>query len=81
MLEAQTTEDQNTEDMTQEANTIILEFGSYDKDDIRDLRKGKGKIFKRVGRVIESMREEGELSKHVQPVIVVVKQKRKGVLD
>ena len=62
-------------------NPIILEFGSFDSDDIRDLRSGRGKIYKRIAKVIAQLQEEGTVSADAQPVIAVVKQKKKGVLD
>ncbi|MFM2061668.1 MAG: hypothetical protein RLZZ507_1338 [Cyanobacteriota bacterium] len=67
----------------QEANTIILEFSSAKKDDIRDLRAGEGKLFKRIQNAIDELQETGELGDCVQPVIVIVQQKKsdKGILD
>ena len=60
----------------QEANTIILEFGSVDKDDIKDLRSGTGKIFRKVAQAIEELKDAGEVSENAQPVIAIVKQKK-----
>ncbi|MEM9925774.1 MAG: hypothetical protein AAF915_18830 [Cyanobacteria bacterium P01_D01_bin.50] len=60
----------------QEANTIILEFGSAKSDDIKDLRHGEGKILKRVGKVIEQLKDSGEVAENVQPIIVIVKEKK-----
>ncbi len=63
------------------ASPIILEFGSFDSDDIKDLRQGQGKIYKRIAKVIAQLQEEGTISENAQPVIAVVKQKKKGLLD
>lgn len=60
---------------SQEANTIIMDFGSADKDDIKDLRSGEGKIFKKVAKAIEQLKEAGEIGENVQPVIAIIKQK------
>ena len=62
-------------------NPIIMEFGSFDSDDIRDLRRGEGKIYKRIAKVIAQLQEEGTISEDAQPVISLVKQKKKGPLD
>lgn len=69
---------------SQELNTIVLELGSQKKDHIRDLREGKGQIFKKVIRTISELQEAGEVGDSVQPVIVIIKQKRsssKGLFD
>jgi hypothetical protein len=67
----------------QEANTIILEFNSAKKDDLRDLRAGEGKLFRKIQDTIDQLQEKGELGDCVQPVIVIVQQKKsdKGILD
>ncbi len=60
----------------QEANTIILDFGSADSDDIKDLRYGQGKIFRKIAKAIEQLKDAGEISENVQPVIAIVKKKK-----
>ncbi|MUG91824.1 hypothetical protein F7734_04795 [Scytonema sp. UIC 10036] len=69
---------------SKEANTIILEFGRQKKNRIRDLREGRGRLFKKVARTISELQKAGEVGDSVQPVIVIVKQKRsssKGLWD
>ncbi len=77
------TPDSSEKKMKQQANTIILEFSGAKGDDIRDLRRGEGKIFKRIGRTIATLQQQGEASENVQPIIVITKKKRnkKGLLD
>ncbi len=67
----------------QPANTVILEFTGAKTDDIDDLRRGEGKIFKKVGQTIEKLQESGEVSDNIQPIIVILKKKRetRGSLD
>lgn len=67
----------------QQANTVILEFGTAKSDDIRDLRRGEGKVFNKMGRAIEQLRESGAVSENIQPIIVILKKKKskKGLLD
>jgi len=62
-------------------NPIILEFGSFDNDDIKDLRYGKGKIYKRIVKMLDKLKADGTVSEDAQPVISLVKQKQKGVWD
>lgn len=65
----------------QEANTIILEMSAR-KDDIDDLRYGEGKLFRKVGSVIEQLKDSGEVGENIQPFIVIVKEKKsRGLLD
>ncbi|NEQ40372.1 MAG: hypothetical protein F6K40_30730 [Okeania sp. SIO3I5] len=77
------TSDSYEKKMKQQANTIILEFSGGDSDDIRDLRRGEGKIFQRIGRTIAQLQEQGQASENVQPIIVITKKKKskKGLLD
>jgi len=77
------TSDSSEKKMKQQANTIILEFSGADSDDIRDLRRGEGKIFQRIGRTIAQLQQQGQASENVQPIIVVTKKKKskKGLLD
>jgi len=66
------------------ANTIILEFGRQKKDRIRDLQQGKGRMFRHVLKTISELQKAGEVGDSVQPVIVIIKQKRsssKGLWD
>lgn len=60
---------------TQKENTIILEV-SGKSDDIKDLRYGEGKLFKKIKKTIEALKEDGTVGKNVQPIIVVVKKKK-----
>lgn len=76
------TSDSSEKKLKQQANTIILEFTGADSDDIRDLRRGGGKIFQRIGRTIATLQEQGQASENVQPIIVITKKKKskKGLL-
>lgn len=77
------TSDSSEKKMKQEANTIILEFSGASGDDLRDLRRGEGKVFNRISRTIAQLQEQGEVSESIQPIIVITKKKKskKGLLD
>ena len=64
-------------------NRVVLEFGGADSDDISDLRRGEGKLFKRIEKQIARMQEQQMVSEHIQPIIVITKKKRnkRGLLD
>ncbi|NEQ86809.1 MAG: hypothetical protein F6K26_44190 [Moorea sp. SIO2I5] len=59
----------------QKENTIILDMGSAKKDDIKDLQYGEGRLFKRIARAIEELKQSGEVAENAQPIVVVVKKK------
>ena len=61
--------------VAQDTNTIIIEFGSATQDDITDLRYGEGKLFKKIAKVIEQLKQSGDISEDAQPVIAIVKKK------
>lgn len=61
--------------LKQEANTVILEMGSADSEDIKDLRSGEGKLFNKIAKVVEQLKDEGQVGENVQPIIVIVKKK------
>ncbi len=60
----------------QKNNTIILELSSANKDDIKDLRYGEGKLFKKIAYTIEKLKQAEEVAEDAQPVIIVVKKKK-----
>ena len=61
--------------MDQNANTIIIQM-SADSDDIKDLYRGKGKLFKKIKYQIEEIKNDSsEVDEKIQPIIVIFKQK------
>ena len=69
-----------TTGISQEANTVILEMTSASKYDIKDLRRSEGKVLNRISKTIQSLKESGQVSDNVQPIIVIFKQKKDGGL-
>ncbi len=59
----------------QRENTIILQLRSASNDDIKDLRYGEGKLFRKIGLILEQLQESGEVGDNMQPIIVVTKKK------
>ncbi|NET59122.1 MAG: hypothetical protein F6K47_24155 [Symploca sp. SIO2E6] len=60
----------------QKANTIVLEVGSSSKDDLKDLEYGEGKLFRKIARAVEDLKDAGEVDPEAQPVIIVVEKKK-----
>lgn len=58
-------------------NTVILDFGKAKSDDVKDLRSGEGKVFNKISNKIEDLKSSGELSDNIQPIIVILKTKKK----
>ena len=67
----------------QHRNPVVLEFSGADSDDIYDLRRVQGRIFRSVEAQITKLQEKGQISENIQPIIVITKKKkkRKGLLD
>jgi hypothetical protein len=61
----------------QHRNPVVLEFSGADSDDIYDLRRGQGRIFRSVEAQITKLQEKGQISENIQPIIVITKKKRK----
>lgn len=57
------------------AGSIILDLGKKKKDDVKKLRKGKGKLLSKVEDLVEDMKSAGELDANARPVIVVVRER------
>jgi hypothetical protein len=59
---------------------IVLDLGTKKRKAVKRLRKGEGKLLDDVMDTIEELRTSGTLSQSAQPVIVVVREKRKAGL-
>ena len=64
-------------------NPVVLQYSGADSDDISELRRGQGKIFRSVEAQITKLQEKGKISENIQPIIVITKKKKKkkGLLD
>ena len=57
---------------------IVVDIGKKSKKQIKQLRKGRGKLLGEIDDLIEELRTAGSISASAQPVIIVVKEKRKA---
>jgi len=64
-------------------NPVVLQYSGADSDDISELRRGQGKIFRTIESQIAKLQEKGQISENIQPIIVITKKKKKkkGLLD
>jgi hypothetical protein len=62
---------------------VVIDLGKQRAKRVKELRKGKqGKLFSEVSEAIAALRADGTIAASAQPVIVVVRERRKkrGVL-
>ena len=55
---------------------IIIDMGKKKKKDIKRLRNGTGKLMDDVDNCIQELKDAGEITESVRPVVVVVAEKR-----
>lgn len=70
----------NTPEITPEAiqptsDMVVLDIGKRDADAVRKLRKGKGKLLRKVNHAVEQLRDAGKIKKDAQIVMIVVREK------
>jgi len=57
---------------------IVIDLGKKNRKRIRKLRKGKGgKLSEKVTEVLGQMKEAGALPAHAQPVVVIVRERKR----
>jgi hypothetical protein len=63
-------------DVTAQA-PVVVDMGKKSRKQIKRLREGRGKLMTEVAGVLEELRIAGTISASAQPVVVVVRQRRK----
>jgi len=61
------------------SDIIVLDIGKRDADAVKKLRKGKGKLLRKVNTAVEQLREAGKIKKDAQILMVVVREKSAGL--
>jgi hypothetical protein len=56
---------------------VVVDMGKKSRKQIKRLREGRGKLMTEVAGVLEELRIAGTISASAQPVVVVVRQRRK----
>ena len=57
---------------------IVIDLGSHRRTRVRDLRRGRGKLMDDVNSVLAELRTDGSISASAQPVVVIVRQRRRS---
>ena len=60
------------------ADPIIVNLGKKKRKAIRRLRRGRGRLMDDVLECVEDLRDEQRIEGDVQPVVFIVRQKRRG---
>jgi hypothetical protein len=56
---------------------VVVDAGKKRRKQIRQLRKGRGKLMDEINELVSELRNSGSISASSQPVVVVVRQKRR----
>lgn len=75
MARAAQTEQSENGTSASEENIILLDLGKKSRKSVKRLRKGRGKLMRRVTETIDELKAEEEINPDAQVVVVVVKQK------
>ena len=75
----QATDEPTTQATSQLDKAIVLDLGKKKPKQIKQLRKGRGKLLGQIDEQIQELRWAGALEETTQPVIVVVSEKPERV--
>jgi hypothetical protein len=59
---------------------IVIDLGKRRRKQVKRLREGRGKLMDDVGGVIEELRAAGAIGASAQPVVIIVRERRKNPL-
>ena len=59
---------------------VVLDIGKQKKKQIKLLREGKGKLLSEINASIQELRTVGSISATAQPIIVIIREKRRKVM-
>jgi hypothetical protein len=57
---------------------VVLDIGKRKKKQIKRLRKGRGKLLRRIDEAVEGLKADGLVQSDAQTVVVVVEAKERG---
>ena len=58
-----------------ESDVIVVDLGSKKRKQVKQLRKGRGKLMDRVKQCLEELKATGAVSGTLVPVVIIVEQK------
>jgi hypothetical protein len=78
---ANTTEPNTPTKTAAEAGPVVIDLGKKSRSKIKDLVRGTGSVVNEVQTTVDELKLKGMVSAEVQPIIVVVKERAKGMFD
>lgn len=64
-------------DTEESASPLIVDLGKHGRKDIKRLREGRGKLLADVTSCIEELKAAGKVAAQAQPVVIIVRQRRR----
>lgn len=62
-----------------ESDMLVIDIGKKQKRKrIRQLRKGRGRLFERISDVVDDLRAEGAVDAKATPIVIVVRERSRG---
>ena len=71
----------NQEETAPTSDMIVLDIGKQDSDSLKKLRKGKGKLLRKVTNTVEQLRDAKKINPNAQIILVVAREKNAGIFD
>jgi Family of unknown function (DUF6200) len=59
------------------ADPLIVDLGKHKRKQIKQLRQGRGRLLDEIKSSIEELRTTGNVAAGAQPIIIVVREKRR----
>lgn len=66
---------------TQSKDPVVVDLGKQKKKQVKKLRKGQGGLMRDVQDVIAELRAAGTIEASSQPVVIVVREKRRRTMS
>jgi uncharacterized protein DUF6200 len=58
-------------------NPLIVDLGKKRRKQIKQLRKGRGKLFDKVNSTLQELKTASTISASAEPVVIIVQEKRR----
>jgi hypothetical protein len=59
------------------AAPVVVDLGKHRRKAIKNLRQGQGKLMEEVSKCIQELQAAGTVARSAQPVVIIVRQKRR----
>jgi hypothetical protein len=59
------------------AAPLLVDLGKQSRKSVRRLREGRGPLLEEITSAIDELREAGKIGANAQPVVVIVRQRRR----